>query len=262
MQQPLPFAPREVPAGPPAPSDPFVVCLRHPRARRYVIRVTDEGHVRVTIPPRGSRKGALAFVDSQREWIDKQRRRLERERNACDEREGREDGLRARARRELPERLLELAARYHLHVRRISIRNQKWRWGSCSSSGHICLNWRLVEMPDAVRDYVLIHELMHLKRMDHSQKFWNLVARACPDYRELRRQLSAFRRQPSGANRVWTAPTAGGRSALEHTMQVDPELGVASCAADGDRDRAAAARPLEQRIDDFQQQRFEPAHGL
>ena len=215
MQQPLPFGPREVPAGPPAPSDPLVVCIRHPRARRYVIRVTDEGHVRVTIPPRGSRKGALAFVESQREWIDKQRRRLELERNACDEREGqddcglrnadcglriaeREDRLRARARRELPERLLELAARYDLHVRRISIRTQKWRWGSCSSSGHICLNWRLVEMPDAVRDYVLIHELMHLKRMDHSQKFWNLVARACPDYRELRRQLSAFRRQPSG----------------------------------------------------------------
>jgi predicted metal-dependent hydrolase len=85
--------------------------------------------------------------------------------------------------------LFELAARHALTVSKVSIRNQKWRWGSCSRNGHICLNWRLVQMPDAVRDYVLIHELMHLRRLDHSPKFWKLVAEACPDYRALRRQL-------------------------------------------------------------------------
>lgn len=173
---------------------PFVVCVRHPRARRYVIRVTDEGRVRVTIPQRGSRKGALAFVDSQRSWIDKQLKRLGP--SSC-QAEFQNGQLRARAKRELPARLYELAARFGLRVGRISIRNQKWRWGSCSSSGHICLNWRLIEMPDAVRDYVLIHELMHLKRLDHSPKFWSLVARACPDYRDLRRQLAAFGSQAS-----------------------------------------------------------------
>jgi predicted metal-dependent hydrolase len=270
------------------PADPSVVFRHNPRARRYVIRVTDDGHVRATIPRRGSRKGALAFVDSQRAWIDKQRRRLERERREwetrgdcglrmadstpaqvrrwgprdCGLQIGEcEDRLRARATRELPPRLLELAARFGLHVRRISIRNQKWRWGSCSSSGHICLNWRLVQMPRAVRDYVLIHELMHLKRLDHSPKFWSLVASACPDYRELRRQLSAFSRQPSAANPGWTARAADG-SAFEHAMQVDAEPRVASCAGDDDRDRAAAAGSLEQRIDDLQQQRSESADGL
>ena len=55
--------------------------------------------------------------------------------------------------------------------------------------GHICLNWRLVLMPDAVRDYVLIHELMHLRRLDHSRHFWRLVAHACPDYEQSRRWL-------------------------------------------------------------------------
>ena len=251
---------------PPLRADPSVVCTRHPRARRYVIRVTDDGTVRVTIPRRGSRKGALAFVDSQRGWIDKQRNRLERERKEWEGREGQDDStpprLRERARGELPARLLELAARFGLQVRRISIRNQKWRWGSCSSSGHICLNWRLVQMPQAVRDYVIIHELMHLKRLDHSPKFWSLVASACPDYRERRRQLSAFSRQPSAANPVSTARTADARSALEHAMQVDAEPRVAPCAADGDRDRAAAARPCEQRIDDLQQERFESCDGL
>ena len=97
--------------------------------------------------------------------------------------------LRAQASRELPSRLLELAARFGLTVSRISIRNQRWRWGSCSRQGHICLNWRLVDMPADVRDYVLIHELMHLRRMDHSPKFWALVAAACPDYQRARRWL-------------------------------------------------------------------------
>jgi predicted metal-dependent hydrolase len=73
----------------------------------------------------------------------------------------------------------------------VSVRNQRSRWGSCSPNGHICLNWRLVTMPDWVRDYVLIHELMHLKRMDHSRKFWALVSAAFPDYQAARQWLRA-----------------------------------------------------------------------
>jgi len=93
---------------------------------------------------------------------------------------------RKRALLELPSRLLALAAQLGLSVRKVSVRNQKRRWGSCSPNGHICLNWRLVLMPDAVRDYVLIHELMHLRRMDHSPAFWKLVGKACPDYEDHR----------------------------------------------------------------------------
>jgi predicted metal-dependent hydrolase len=166
--------------------------VRHPRARRYVIRVADDGTVRVTVPRWGSKRDARAFAEQQRAWIEKQQRRAEQERlkprpaplppeveRAC----------RARASRELPARLLALAARHGLAVSRVSVRNQRWRWGSCSPSGHICLNWRLVTMPDWVRDYVLIHELMHLKRLDHSPTFWKLVAQACPEYQAARRYL-------------------------------------------------------------------------
>jgi len=86
---------------------------------------------------------------------------------------------------------MELAREHGLTVTRVSIRNQKWRWGSCSRNGHICLNWRLVQVPDWVRDYVMVHELMHLKRMDHSPKFWRLVAAECPRYQDARRWLRA-----------------------------------------------------------------------
>jgi predicted metal-dependent hydrolase len=182
------------------PLNPVLVFVRHPRARRYLIRVTDAGTVRVTVPRWGSKREAAAFAEREHAWIEQQlRARAERELRERERRRTNGDAggpngepharpreLLARAKNELPPRLLELAARHGLAVTRVSIRNQRWRWGSCSRSGHICLNWRLVTMPDEVRDYVLIHELMHLKRMDHSPKFWKLVAEACPGYQDAR----------------------------------------------------------------------------
>jgi predicted metal-dependent hydrolase len=170
--------------------------IRHPRARRYVVRVRPDGSVRVTIPRWGSKREALAFAERQRAWIEKQRARLESEQAQPREELSTEEARawRSRAKRELPARLLELATSFGLAVSRISIRNQRWRWGSCSRSGHICLHWRLVMMPAWVRDYVLVHELMHLKRLDHSPKFWKLVAAACPQYQEARAWLRAYQK--------------------------------------------------------------------
>ena len=88
--------------------------------------------------------------------------------------------LRAEAERVLPVRLHELAEGLGLHVKRVSVRDQKGRWGSCSSTGTISLNWRLVQMPLEVRDYVLVHELMHMREPNHSRRFWKHVAQACP----------------------------------------------------------------------------------
>ena len=167
--------------------------IRHPRARRYVVRVCDDGTVRVTIPRWGSKREAREFVEQQRSWIEKQQRRVEdaRARPRVELTPDVEREMRARARHELPARLLDLARQHGLAVSRVSVRNQRWRWGSCSRGGHICLNWRLAWMPEPVRDYVMIHELMHLKRMDHSRKFWKLVTQACPEYESARRWLRA-----------------------------------------------------------------------
>ncbi len=173
---------------------PPVEFVRHPRARRYIIRVRDDGSVRVTIPRGGSRRKGEEFLRRQRAWVEAQRRRVAEERATAEPPippELVEQG-RLRARRELPPRLLELAAAHGVRVTRISIRNQRWRWGSCSRAGHICLNWRLVDMPPHVRDYVMIHELMHLRRMDHSPRFWKLVAAACPDFEAARAWLRKF----------------------------------------------------------------------
>ena len=100
-----------------------------------------------------------------------------------------ERDLRRLAREELGPRLYALAAAHHLTVAGFTIRNQRSRWGSCSRAGRIALNYRLVQMPPAVSEYVLIHELMHMKQPDHSRSFWRLVEAACPDFRDAERWL-------------------------------------------------------------------------
>lgn len=100
--------------------------------------------------------------------------------------------MRAIAAREFPGRVRELAAVHGLRVVHVSVRAQRSRWGSCSRSGTISLNWRLVQAPDFVRDYVIVHELMHIRQMNHSDRFWAEVARAFPQWREAEAWLKKY----------------------------------------------------------------------
>jgi predicted metal-dependent hydrolase len=93
------------------------------------------------------------------------------------------------ARIELPARTWELAAVTGVKVRDVSVRDQRARWGSCSASGTISLNWRLVQAVPFAADYIILHELMHLREMNHSERFWALVDEACPRWREAERWL-------------------------------------------------------------------------
>jgi predicted metal-dependent hydrolase len=99
-----------------------------------------------------------------------------------DYREAVHDHLRRLAARELPPRTLELAREQGIQVHRITVRAQKTRWGSCSTRGTISLNWRIIHAPPGVRDYLIIHELMHRRQMNHSARYWKLVEEAFPDY--------------------------------------------------------------------------------
>jgi predicted metal-dependent hydrolase len=94
-----------------------------------------------------------------------------------------------RARIELPARTWELAAVTGVEVKQVTVRNQRSRWGSCSANGTISLNWRLVQTPDFVRDYIIYHELMHLREMNHSARFWARVEEVCPDWRTAERWI-------------------------------------------------------------------------
>jgi predicted metal-dependent hydrolase len=142
-----------------------VVVLRH--AEGPAARVRDAGDALLVTPhrPAGSRAGDLRPAVTAWLW--------------------------QLGRHELPPRLRELAVQHGLAVRGVSVRNQRSRWGSCATTGRISLNWRLVQTPDAVRDYVLVHELMHIRQANHSRRFWALVAGACPGFRDARAWLRA-----------------------------------------------------------------------
>lgn len=94
-----------------------------------------------------------------------------------------------RAKIELPGRTWELAAETGVDAKQVTVRNQRTRWGSCSAGGVISLNWRLVQAPLSVRDYIIYHELMHLREMNHSSRFWARVEEVCPPWREAERWI-------------------------------------------------------------------------
>lgn len=91
---------------------------------------------------------------------------------------------------DLSARVRNWSTQMQLYPRQLSFRNQKTRWGSCSSQGKISLNWRLVAYAPELIDYIVIHELAHLKHQNHSHSFWNLVKDFCPNYKALRQQLN------------------------------------------------------------------------
>jgi predicted metal-dependent hydrolase len=101
--------------------------------------------------------------------------------------------LRKLAAQELPARLAELAGQHGFTVKRVTVRNQRTRWGSCSQRSGISLNWRLIQTPDFVRDYIILHELAHLRQMNHSNRFWHEVEGLCPEYEVAERWLKTHR---------------------------------------------------------------------
>ncbi len=103
-----------------------------------------------------------------------------------------EGWLRREAQRQLPDRLQALARPLGLAPARVVIRGQRTRWGSCSSRGTISLNWRLLLVPSALAEYVLLHEACHLRHLCHSRDFWALVASQMPDWAERRARLRAL----------------------------------------------------------------------
>ena len=97
--------------------------------------------------------------------------------------------LRRAARERSRPRAHRAAAALGVDVARVTIRDPRTRWGSCSSSGSLSFSWRLVLAPEEVLDYVVWHEVCHLREMNHSPRYWALVARHCPGYEEPRRWL-------------------------------------------------------------------------
>jgi predicted metal-dependent hydrolase len=210
--------------------------VKSPRARRYLLRLDEDGAARLVIPRRGSQAEAMRFLERSRGWLERRlaawRSRqnlrqpwndgtlflfhgepvrlsvqsdlfgttlafagesLHAEKAAADYRDAIQSHLRRLAERDLPPRTRELARLHGITIGRVTVRAQKTRWGSCSARGTISLNWRLIHAPPFVQDYLIIHELMHRRQMNHSDRFWKLVAKAFPLWREAEAWLKKTR---------------------------------------------------------------------
>jgi predicted metal-dependent hydrolase len=100
-----------------------------------------------------------------------------------------EQWYRTEAAKMINDRADKLSSRMRISYKRIVIRGQKTRWGSCSRKKNLSFNWKLIMAPEPVIDYVIIHELTHLKEMNHSKRFWELVTQYCPRWREYKKWL-------------------------------------------------------------------------
>jgi predicted metal-dependent hydrolase len=162
--------------------DELVEVRRSRRARKWTLTVPWGEPTLMTVPSSMRDDEIAEIVETHRAWIAaeraKQRPRLRLNPRAVSEVEAR------RAARELIAMLVEDEAReLGVEPKRLQIRDQKTRWGSCSTTGTLSFNWRLVLAPFEVLDYIVVHELCHMREPNHSRRFWKLVEKRRPDWR-------------------------------------------------------------------------------
>jgi predicted metal-dependent hydrolase len=199
---------------------------RSDRARRVRVTVDPAGGVEVVLPRRAPEREAAAAVRELRPWLERRFAELDRARQAIagrgatvpylgqplrlvpeprrtrvrrrgeelivpagDHRPALERWYRRAARTEIAPRLDRATAHAGTPYSTLTIRGQKTRWASCSRTGAMSFNWRLLLAPEPVLDYVIWHEVCHLEIMDHSPRFWALLQEHCPNYREHQRWL-------------------------------------------------------------------------
>jgi hypothetical protein len=121
------------------------------------------------------------------------RRRRRRKRKLTAEQAAEVERLRAQAKAALPPRLAELAALHGFTYNQVRIKHNSSNWGSCSELGNINLNLNLMRLPEHLRDYVMLHELCHLRYMNHGTEFHALLESVCPDHRALNRELRTYK---------------------------------------------------------------------
>ena len=161
------------------------------------LEVRPDGTVLARIPARLSDRELKAFIEKQQDWILK---KVDQVKKRADARtkikvpsvDALSDAEIQKIKDKIADRVKYYCAVMQVTVGRITIRNQKTRWGSCSSAGNVNFNYQLYYLPDELLDYVVVHELAHGRHMNHSKECGSEVARYCPDYRARRKQLKEY----------------------------------------------------------------------
>ena len=161
------------------------------RARRMRLVVYCDGTIVVTTPFGLKETIAEKFIQEKSDWLFSKISFFKQFKGKAIARYSQEDYLKHKdsAHKLVLERVDHFNTTYKFKFNRINIKNQKTRWGSCSNKGNLNFNYKIVLLPERLADYIIVHELCHLKELNHSKKFWNLVAKAMPDYPQIRDEL-------------------------------------------------------------------------
>ena len=171
-----------------------VLFERSKRAKYINISVKPFRGVRVAVPYGVSFNKAKQFAQSKRNWIKKhldKMKQVEKEHETFSKHLT--DINRAEARKKLVNRLNELSGQYGFSYNKVFMRNQKTRWGSCSSKNNINLNMKLVRLPDEMIDYVLLHELVHTRIKNHTNAFWAELNKFVGNAKEMSKKMNEYK---------------------------------------------------------------------
>jgi predicted metal-dependent hydrolase len=170
-----------------------VTIVKSQRAKFIRITINSDQIVRLTVPRDKSIEKSIQFLHSKVPWITKHLKRLSRLENTSTNPQQPEINE-PEAIETLISRLEEMAKVHNFKYAKASIRNQKTKWGSCSAKNNISLNINLIRLPDELRDYVILHELVHTRFKNHSKKFWSELDRFVDgSAKELSKKLKNYR---------------------------------------------------------------------
>lgn len=171
---------------------PFTIQESARRKRHISIRVLPGGMVVVSVP-QGQRAQAALAVARREAWIVRAQTRVRTQKAVPATRGVAREAVREQVRALVHERLAHFNQYYQYAIGRVSVKFTKRMWGSCSIRGNLNFNASLIHLPAALQDYIVVHELCHLKEHNHSERFWHLVGETLPNYRALRRELRRYR---------------------------------------------------------------------
>jgi predicted metal-dependent hydrolase len=161
------------------------------KARAVRLAVYPDGSVVLTVPRNLKPGVAEKFLREKAGWV---RKKIEKFKNAP-QRLSAEDTkkeylqFKQAALVLVQDRVKEYNTHYNLRPGKVSIKNAKTRWGSCSKQGNLSFNYKIVKLPETLQNYLVVHELCHLKEFNHSAKFWDMVSETIPNWKELRKAL-------------------------------------------------------------------------
>ena len=171
-----------------------VLLVRSSR-KTLAVQIRADGTVIARAPLRMPKDRILCFLSEKASWIRMQQGKMQERENMRQQARihldaAQEKELRERAKSVLAQRTAYFARQIGVTYGRITVRDQKTRWGSCSQTGNLNFNFKLILAPSEVLDYVVVHELCHRRQMNHSAQFWQEVAQVLPDYRKRKAWLT------------------------------------------------------------------------